>query len=597
MNGEIEGLVISVLGDMGTMPLVNMSSLSEEAIIQLSTMGMVLISMGRDPIPYRLYGPIPVPGSLEFEAFGINFYVSATETSDKRIETYGRNSNLWVIFNLKHREILLALHNEIEKALIDIIKHIKLESELSNQEVIKSIFDKIQGIISEKVLSIPQKTKTAPPQRDQIQLIFFYTVNPQGELVPIVSDKKTVLSSYPLLVIVNIILKRIFILKNHEDTPHRLMFFASRAASQLNAERWKNKFHVYDITDPLECERLTKQTEILFKNMDLLVSYNRMGFLDAESPAKIILIGLAESGKTTIVKVVTEGYTPDKKAMYKATVNYKRKNTTFLGKKLTLFDLGGQIAFLDRFTGDLAEFIFTNVQTLIFVIDVANAAELSRIKYYFDLTIKLLNHFSPMTPTYVLFHKVDLISKNKVEETTEMMKNYLITNIQHPLTFFTTSVFSESIFNTFKIIINNLTGTQETIDTILEDFVKRNSGTLEMTQFFTQDGLPLFSSSSFTHGTVRQARETLDNLLHRMINNKKDTTNSALLESEDYVSFVRFFDNGSILFLCFSRMSMIENNENIPSLYEKVSLLSRKLHLSTLSGSESQYLKSKLFLS
>ena len=92
--------------------------------------------------------------------------------------------------------------------------------------------------------------------------------------------------------------------------------------------------------------------------------------LSSEAEAdKIILLGLAESGKTTILKVVSEGYIPDKKAPYSATIDYERKNISLFGKTLTIFDLGGQKGFLDRFIGELAGFIFSKVKIMIFVVD------------------------------------------------------------------------------------------------------------------------------------------------------------------------------------------------------------------------------------
>ena len=68
---------------------------------------------------------------------------------------------------------------------------------------------------------------------------------------------------------------------------------------------------------------------------------------------KIIIMGMAESGKSTIIDAVTKRIIPSRNARYKATINYQRKKMEILETNLTLFDLGGQVLFLDRFTDNL----------------------------------------------------------------------------------------------------------------------------------------------------------------------------------------------------------------------------------------------------
>ncbi|MFW9997992.1 MAG: hypothetical protein ACFFD4_38475, partial [Candidatus Odinarchaeota archaeon] len=100
------------------------------------------------------------------------------------------------------------------------------------------------------------------------KIIYLYTMNRQGELVSIVSQEKDDLLSYPLLIIVNTIIKRIYILENDEDIPNRLLFLASDAATKINNQRWKNEFLIRDVSDPLDCERLIDQVCTLMKECD-----------------------------------------------------------------------------------------------------------------------------------------------------------------------------------------------------------------------------------------------------------------------------------------------------------------------------------------
>ncbi|MFW9996761.1 MAG: hypothetical protein ACFFD4_32265 [Candidatus Odinarchaeota archaeon] len=105
--------------------------------------------------------------------------------------------------------------------------------------------------------------------KPEIKVIYLYTVNKDGDLVTLDSDNKVDLSSYPLLVIVNTIIKQIYVLENSEDISSRLMFFAGRAATKLNNDKWKSEFQIRDISDHYDCTRLIEQVSSLIKECDL----------------------------------------------------------------------------------------------------------------------------------------------------------------------------------------------------------------------------------------------------------------------------------------------------------------------------------------
>ena len=176
-----------------------------------------------------------------------------------------------------------------------------------------------------------------------------------------------------------------------------------------------------------------------------------------------------------------------------------------MGKKMTLFDLGGQVAFLDRFTGDLAEFIFSDVTALIFVVDLINVSELSRAKYYFDLAIKRISKFSPGAKLYCFLHKIDLIDHSKITDIAENMKKYLIVNIKLPIVFFETTVFTDSIFNAVGRIFGEASGATD-VTKELEKFTKENHDVIVSAQLFAENNVPLFGSEGFSHVKPHQTR-------------------------------------------------------------------------------------------
>jgi len=84
------------------------------------------------------------------------------------------------------------------------------------------------------------------------QLVSFFTFSEQGQLEPVLAMDQSQLSSYPLLVVVDLSDKSIFVLKDPEAVSNRLMFGATLAINQLKDTNMNYKFAVRDVFDPLE---------------------------------------------------------------------------------------------------------------------------------------------------------------------------------------------------------------------------------------------------------------------------------------------------------------------------------------------------------
>lgn len=270
LDSIINGLVFTVFSDMGPVPIVNMSSLDHGKILKLSILGMTLLSMGtqgiEDKLTQNLHGPIPVPDTNEFEALSMTFSVVAAETKDERIERFGRTTNLWIIFNSKYRSELFSHHSSIERFLSEEILSLKYESDLRNEERITKIFNGLKRITAPSEVTSPSTEVTLEPVEKR-EAIYFFAVNQQGEHVQANEEFINNPAEFPVVVIVNTIQKRIFVLKNREDATNRQMFLASRAASTINTKRFKNEFHIRDISDPFEAELLMDQISVIFDKL------------------------------------------------------------------------------------------------------------------------------------------------------------------------------------------------------------------------------------------------------------------------------------------------------------------------------------------
>ena len=260
-------------------------------------------------------------------------------------------------------------------------------------------------------------------------------------------------------------------------------------------------------------------------------------------------MGLAQSGKTTIVKVTAEGYIPEKKAAYSATLDYKRNTYNLFGTKVSMFDLGGQKSFLDRFIGELAEFVFTNVSTLIFVVDVSNMDTISLAKYYYDMGKKTLRKYSPNAKTKILLHKMDLIDQAQKDDFLSNVVEFLDLDKQDEL--FETNVFDKSIFIAMEKIIKSLNRDTNTLEGVIAKFKEEYAEHLEVISLKNSTGTELAENLYSTDSFLKYK-------LHVTIDFEKEFTSEDKLvyvfsQFESKLVFQAVMKNDHELFLVFSR--------------------------------------------
>lgn len=303
-----------------------------------------------------------------------------------------------------------------------------------------------------------------------------------------------------------------------------------------------------------------------------------MSYLAKKKTSKVLILGLAESGKSTIIRAVTEGKIPKKDDKYNATIDYERKQKVIAGTELTIFDLGGQTAFLDRFTGELSEFIFSGVKTLVFVVDSVNIQGISRAKYYLDLSLKKLSQYSTNASVFIFQHKTDLIPKKLRDEVRKTINDYLSAGVTQKLKYYETSVFSDTIFQAMGEVYAEASGARKTLRPLLETFIHHNAA--DMAQIFTREGAPLTrveNISKFDHISLSEVKEFLDAVSKKLANKEDQESTSVLLESNNRVIIIRFIEGGLALFFGFPKDRLREKNEPIPSLYNKVLAFSSQL--------------------
>ncbi len=216
------------------------------------------------------------------------------------------------------------------------------------------------------------------------------------------------------------------------------------------------------------------------------------------SSQKVLFMGLGASGKSSIRSVIFEGKDASEVADYAATINYTRSSKSLIGTAFQIFDCGGQESFINTFIGDQAEFIFSDVRMLIWVVDVSNFDQVSTSKFYFDHAITKLYEYSPDAEIYCLCHKVDLVLPNMRGELLETMKQFFAPPLPMPIHYAGTTIFDHSIYKTFGEIIRTLMegSTQaQSVTEMLQTFMKQTRE-LEGVTVYTDEGLPVFEEGT-----------------------------------------------------------------------------------------------------
>ncbi|NHJ84039.1 MAG: hypothetical protein FK734_01170 [Asgard group archaeon] len=214
--------------------------------------------------------------------------------------------------------------------------------------------------------------------------------------------------------------------------------------------------------------------------------------------SKVIVLGLSQSGKTSIRQVVFEGFAPESTALNPATVRINRKLFNLAGGGINLFDIGGQKNYLDEVFQQYKERTFTDVRAAIFVVDVSDAANIMRSKYYFDQTMKAIDKISGKARIYIFAHKMDVVPLNNRESMVNSIADIFEIKDKPNVSIHGTSIFDESVWEAMQKVLSYVYPKDDLKTTEIKKVV--GDYHLEFLALSTNQGLILYSEPEIESG-------------------------------------------------------------------------------------------------
>lgn len=314
--------------------------------------------------------------------------------------------------------------------------------------------------------------------------------------------------------------------------PGTLYYFGIKSAreNRLNISIWYRNELVFEKTG-LSNGELVNNIQFFFESRNLTIPRNRLEWIVKEellelSPAsditfiegtvseilgqfqkkkteemkKIVLMGLANAGKTCIYERVFEGKKPWELMQSTATkgIDYREYDVGPITKPM-IWDLGGQQQYLDEYHGPLRKNIFKKASVLLYVIDVSDVDRFENTRIEFEWSANQILSSNRNASLNIFLHKIDLIHDRNA--LIPYLKRLLSHNISHKINFYPTSVFDESLFTAWSGIIREISPKSTFINSILK-LLKDQDGVNEALLIEKTSGLACGSTINGTDEDV-----------------------------------------------------------------------------------------------
>jgi GTP-binding protein EngB required for normal cell division len=267
-------------------------------------------------------------------------------------------------------------------------------------------------------------------------------------------------------------------------------------------------------------------------------------FLPKTPSKKVLILGRAGTGKSTIKQIIFEGKSP-KKLLYDSlepTRGITPSIYSWLDLKLGIFDSSGQelVSLFEKYN-DEQHLAFESVDIVLYVFDYELWTEHKDIIHKdIKAILKIISELSPTSKLNLIFHKIDLIPKNKKSDLIENVQNEFNKHPVHKI--YATSIYPDliySLYNTFyELLVSfsiEIAYLKNKLDVILEKYSKTmyfitNKNNSIIIQSMTQD----FNTSIINH-----SHKLIADLTYNFENmSKREEINHLILSGSNNLSII-----------------------------------------------------------
>ncbi len=207
---------------------------------------------------------------------------------------------------------------------------------------------------------------------------------------------------------------------------------------------------------------------------------------------KLLLIGLDNGGKSSILAVLQDKFSIIKSLL--PTKGVKREKLEFFGYPIVSWDLGGQVQYREKYYFNKPEIFFTEVDLILYVIDVQDAERFKESAEYFQQVLESLTNLDEKSPILIVLHKSDQDFRKTLEwqQNVRAIKdsfNPVLDNFKDfNIDYYDTTIFQkETIMQMFSVALKKVSDTYEIIENILEEFARIINS--KATSLISMDGL------------------------------------------------------------------------------------------------------------
>ena len=209
---------------------------------------------------------------------------------------------------------------------------------------------------------------------------------------------------------------------------------------------------------------------------------------------KIAIIGLANAGKTSIIKSINREF--DVISTLSPTFGVKRNMFNFLGKNFLFWDYGGQLMYRDKYLKDPTKY-FLDTSVVYYIVDVQDTERIDESIEFYKLISKEIIKLNPNVKYNIAYHKFDpKLSEEDLKQAKANAQRFLDGTLKFGDDLgLRINVFSTSVFNVLSIIsaisssILLEDNISESISNIMEGF--SNDWGLDFAILFTENFMEL----------------------------------------------------------------------------------------------------------